>query len=146
MEVTVDIEGLKGVEDALAGAGPELAKRAMRKALRAGGKVLLEAARNRAPVLTKATPKRIPGALRDSLTMKVQLSPKQESGVVHVGSQYKGGGHNSPAVYGKWVEFGSVHNPQPQPFMRPAFDSASKDAEEAFTEVMRAEVEKLGKA
>ena len=37
MDITVEVQGLKGVEDALAQAGPKLAKRALRKALKAGG-------------------------------------------------------------------------------------------------------------
>jgi hypothetical protein len=36
MKLTVEIVGLKGVEDALSQAGPKLAKRALRKALVAG--------------------------------------------------------------------------------------------------------------
>lgn len=146
MDLRIDIQGLEGVEDALAGAGPKLAQRALRRALKAGGKVLVDAAKTRAPVLAKGTPQRVPGALRDSITMKVKMSPKQEQGTVQVGSEYKGGGSNSPAVYGKWVEFGSIHNPQPQPFMRPAFDSANQQALDAFTEVLRDEVDGLGKS
>ena len=41
MELTVEIVGLKGVEDALSQAGPKLAKRALRKALVAGAELSL---------------------------------------------------------------------------------------------------------
>ena len=39
MDLTVEIIGLKGVEDALSQAGPKLAKRALRKALVAGAEL-----------------------------------------------------------------------------------------------------------
>src|SRR6266849_586125 len=66
MEMTVEIVGLKGVEDALSQAGPKLAKRALRKALVAGAELFEAAAKKNAPVLAKATPNRRPGELRDA--------------------------------------------------------------------------------
>jgi HK97 gp10 family phage protein len=144
MDVTVKIEGLEGVEDALSQAGPKLAKRALRKALMAGGQVLVDAAKDRAPVLKDPTSHRQPGELRDAITMQVKLSAKEESGTVHVGPEYKKSeGSQSPGVYGMFVEFGSLHNPRPEPFMRPAFDDAAPRAQEAFTEVIRDAVESL---
>lgn len=142
MNITVDIEGLKGVEDALAQAGQKLAKRAVRKGLVAGGNVLLDAIRPKVPVLLKGTPQKRPGELRDSLAMKVKLSPKEESGVVVIGPEYKKAeGRQSPGVYGLLVELG-LHGPA-QPFMRPGFDEASKQALTAFTDVMRIAVDTL---
>ena len=143
MDVTVNIEGLKGVEDALAQAGPKLAKRALRKALAAGGQIFVDAAKNRAPVLKEPSPHRQPGELRDAMTMTVKLSGKEESGVVLVGPEYKkSDGNQSPAVYGIFEEFGSIHN-QPQRYMSSAFDEAAQRAQEAFTQVIREGVDSL---
>jgi HK97 gp10 family phage protein len=142
MNITVNVEGLKGVEDALAQAGPKLAKQAMRKGLNAGADVLLAAAKAKAPVMKKGTPQRHPGELRDSMIKKVKLSPKEESGVATIGPEYKSeDGKQSPGVWGFLVEFG-LHGPT-QPFMRPGFDEANKAALDAFTEEMRAGVDSL---
>jgi HK97 gp10 family phage protein len=142
MNITVNIEGLKGVEEALAQAGPKIAKRALRKGLNAGADAFIAAAKAKAPVLKKGTPQRRPGELRDSITKKVKLSPKEESGTVIIGPEYKkADGKQSPGVYGFLVEFG-LHGPT-QPFMRPGFDEANKAALDAFTEEMRAGVDSL---
>lgn len=142
MNITVNIEGLKGVEDALAQAGPKLAKRALRKGLNAGADVLIGAAKANAPVLKKGTPQRRPGELRDSITKKIKLSPKEESGTVIIGPEYKkADGKQSPGVYGFLVEYG-LHGPT-QPFMRPGFDEAHQAALDAFTEEMRQGVDSL---
>jgi HK97 gp10 family phage protein len=145
MEITVEVQGLKGVEAALEDAGPKLAKRALRKALRAGGQLMVDAAKARAPLLKEATKRRKPGDLRDSIGMKVALSAKQESGTVSVGPMRdRSKGKDSPGIWGMFVEFGSVHGAA-QPFMRPGFDYSSQPALEAFTEVIREGVETLDK-
>ena len=61
MDISVEVQGLKGVEDALAQAGPKLAKRALRKALKAGGDLMVASAKSRAPLLKVATKRRQPG-------------------------------------------------------------------------------------
>lgn len=142
MNVTVNVEGLKGVEDALAQAGPKIAKRALRKGLNAAGDIFVDAAKAKAPVLKKGTKQRRPGELRDSITKKVKLSPKEESGTVIVGPEYKKeDGDQSPGVYGLFPEFG-INGPT-QPYMRPGFDEAHDAALAAFTEEMRAGVDSL---
>ena len=145
MKMTVEIEGLKGVEDALSQAGPKLAKRALRKALVAGAEQFEAAAKKNAPVLAKATARRQPGELRDAIDMSVKLSGTQESGVARVGIRHgKEKGADSPAVWGSFVEFGSVHGAA-QPFMRPAFEQAKNRAQEVFTDEIKKGVETLGK-
>jgi HK97 gp10 family phage protein len=145
MKLTVEIVGLKGVEDALSEAGPKLAKRALRKALVAGADLFKAAAKKNAPVLAKATPNRRPDELRDAIDMTVKLSGKQESGVARVGIRRdKGKGSQSPAVWGSFVEFGSIHGAA-QPFMRPAFEQAKTRAQEVFPAEISKAVEILGK-
>ena len=107
--------------------------------------LMVAGAKSRAPLLKVATKRRQPGELRDSIGMKISLSPKQESGKVSVGPlKDKSKGKDSPGTWGMFVEFGSVHGAA-QPFMRPGFDSASQAALEAFTEVIREGVETLDK-
>jgi HK97 gp10 family phage protein len=143
--ITVNILGLKGVEDALANAGPKLAKQALRKALKAGGDVFLESVTEKCPIAKEDTPQRKAGELRDALTTQIKLSAKEENGTVHIGVKYdKAEGNQSPAVYAGFVEFGSVNNPQPKPFLRPGFDSAHDQAQEAFTSVLKEAVDHLG--
>ena len=145
MKMTVEIEGLKGVEDALSQAGPKLARRALRKALVAGAEQFEASAKKNAPVLTKATDRRQPGELRDAIDMNVKLSGTQESGVARVGIRRgKEKGSDSPAVWGSFVEFGSIHGAA-QPFMRPAFEQAKARAQEVFTDEIKKGVETLGK-
>ena len=145
MKMTVEIEGLKGVEDALSQAGPKLAKRALRKALVAGAEQFEAAAKKNAPVLAKETARRQPGELRDAIDMNVKLSGTQESGVARVGIRRgKEKGTDSPAVWGSFVEFGSIHGAA-QPFMRPAFEQAKARAQEVFTDEIKKGVETLGK-
>ena len=111
MNITVEITGLKGVEDALAQAGPKLAKRAMRKALKAGAAKFVADAKARAPILKTPTKNRRAGDLRDAITSVIKLSPKQESGRARVGPKYTGKGADDPGVYGLFQEFGTKDSP-----------------------------------
>lgn len=128
---------LNGLEEKLQELGPKLAKAAMRKALKAGGQILLDEAKLRAPVDT--------GALRDSIAMKVSTNTKAESGTVTIGAKLdqvvrKAGGDQSqtPGVYGMFVEFGvPSRNVSAQPWLRPSFDSKSESAVEAFANKLR---------
>jgi hypothetical protein len=144
MDFKVDVKGLKGVEDALASAGPKIARKVIRKGLNAASDVVLEAVKALTPVLTVGTPQRRPGELRDAMTKKIKLSAKEESGYAIIGAEYKkADGNQSPGVYDPDVEFGSVHNPVPKPHMRPGFDESKTRALDAFTQVAREGVDSL---
>jgi HK97 gp10 family phage protein len=143
MDITVNVEGLKGLEDALAEAGPKFARKAVRKGLNAAGDVMLEAVKARTPVAKEGTPQRRPGELRDAMTKKIKMKPKEEAGYVIIGAEYKkADGNQSPGVYDKFVEFGSVHNIA-KPHMRPGFDEAKDAALAAFVAVAKEGVESL---
>jgi HK97 gp10 family phage protein len=138
MDVQVSITGLESLEKALENAGPKLAKAALRKGLKAAAQPLIDAAKSAAPVMTEGTPQRRPGELRDSIGLVTKLSSREENGTAHIGPMYdKKHGSDSPGVWGKFVEFGSIHNPQPNPFMRRAFDAAGKAALDKFSSVMK---------
>lgn len=143
MDVTVSVQGLQGLEDALSNLGPKLARRVVRRGLTAGGQVFLDAVKELTPVAKQGTPQRQPGELRDAMAMKLKLSAKEESGTVVIGAEYKKeDGNQSPGVYNTDVEFGSIHGPA-QPHMRPGFDRAKERALEAFVTVTREGVNSL---
>ena len=144
MNITVEVSGLKGVEDALAQAGPKLAKRALRRALKAGADKFTADAKSRAPILKIPTANRKAGDLRDAITSVIKLSAKEEYGTARIGPKYTGKGSDDPGVYGMFQEFGTKTDPA-QPFMRGAFESEKDAALSVFTEVMVEEVAKLDK-
>jgi HK97 gp10 family phage protein len=145
MELKVEVLGLKGLEDALTQAGPKLARACLRKGLTAGGQLFVDAAKQRAPVMHEATPRRQPGELRDAIAMKVTLSAKQESGTARIGLIYdKAKGNQSAGVWGSFIEFGSVHGAA-QPYMRPGYEGTKNDALEVFAETLREALPSLAK-
>lgn len=147
MDTTVKIEGLKEIEDALAAAGPKLARGAVRKALKAGGTVFLNRAKALAPILTEATPRRRPGELRDAIAEVEKMNPRLQTGRSRVGLKYDKKakkGTEDPGVYGLFVEFGTKKMAA-HPYMRPAYDEAKKEAESVFTAEIRAGVLELQK-
>ena len=145
MDFTVKVEGLKGVEDALTGAGPKLAKTALRKALDAGGEVFLSQAKSRAPVLQTPTPARTPGELRDAILEVTSMKGREQQGRARIGLRHDAEKKTeSPGVYGLFVEFGT-HHMKAQPYMRPAYDAANREAETVFTEEIRRGVANLKK-
>jgi len=145
MDITVKVEGLKGVEDALADLGPKLARSALRKGLSEAAKPMVAKAKALAPVDNGKVPGSKPGELRDSIGAVVQTK-KDGSAKAIIGPRYnKADGNQSPGVYGKFVEFGSVHNPVPSPFLRASFDGSNKEALDKFVDVVRAALPGLGK-
>lgn len=143
MDITVKIQGLEKLRETMQEAGPKLAKRCVRKGLKTGGQIFVDAAKSHAPVLQEGTPQRRPGELRDSIDMNIKLSTKEDRGVAHIGpKKEKGKGSEQPGVYGMFVEFGSIHG-APQPYLRPAFAQAGDRALEAFADVMREGIEVL---
>ena len=144
MDITVKIEGLKEIEDALAQAGPKLARGAVRKALKKGGAVFLGRAKALAPVLAKATPQRKPGELRDAIAEVDRMDARKQQGRARIGLKYGKKGKQDPGVYGLFVEFGTKDT-HAQPYMRPAYDEGRRAAESVFTEELRAGVPELGK-
>lgn len=144
MNVTVRIEGVRAIEDALGKAGPTLAAGAVRRGLHKGGEVFLERTKSLAPVLTEATPQRKPGELRDAIVQVDQMDVKRQAGHTRVGLEYTKRGTDDPAVYGLFVEFGTK-NMHAHPFMRPAYDEGWQQALAAFVAELRSGVPELGK-
>jgi HK97 gp10 family phage protein len=108
---------LNGVEEELIALGPRIAKRLLRRSLRAVGQSMIDAIKPGVPVDS--------GALKDSITMKVRTNPREDAGSVIVGPEYTSLGSQDPGVYAMFVEFGVKSRPgyPVRPFMRNAFDS-----------------------
>jgi len=138
--VTVSVD-LHGTEEALLQAGPKIAKRLFRRALKSVGEVWKTALRGKVPVDS--------GDLRESIDYIVKLSPKQDSGTVTVGPTYDGTAMKtsqstteSPGVYGMFVEFGlQVKKYVFHPFMRPTFDATAEAVIKVFADGLREDLE-----
>jgi len=123
---TLNLIGEKALQRKLAALGRTGANKVLRKALRAGAKVIRTEAQANAPVLT--------GDLRANIRVRAMKRRKQGVGVrVVVGD----GWYQGDQFYGAFLEFGhrvgsrrlgdARATVEPKPFMRPAFDQ-KKDA------------------
>jgi HK97 gp10 family phage protein len=128
---TVKIEGLREMREALTRVIPaEMQGKALQKALAAGTKLTVAAARAKAPRLTGRLARAIYAA-RDKAS-KFSL----ESRIVGVRRGKKAQKTDKDAFYWKFVEFGHKAGKTqvpPNPFMRPAFESTKVAAAEAIT-------------
>lgn len=131
MAVTVQVEGLTELNAALQDLGDKVAKQFLRKAGKEASDLFVEAAKQRAPVLKKATRQRQPGTLRDSIIAKVSLR-KGKGLSVRVGPKKE-------VFYARFVEFGTSKM-APHPYMRPAWDNEKQAALDAFAESLKAQI------
>lgn len=151
MTEVVRIEGLQQMRDALMRKIPlEMQGKVLQRALAAGGRVVVAAARQKAPRKTGRMAKAVFSG-RD----KRNSVPTFESRSVGV---RRGKKRNDPngAYYWKFVEFGhktrlgsKKHGPpkmvKARPFLRPAFDESGRQAAEAIKERLGVEIEKAAK-
>jgi HK97 gp10 family phage protein len=138
----IEITGLQETIRNLGELEDKLAKQALRKALQAGVNVMGNAVMARTPVDT--------GLLKESVGTAVTVRSDGRSGIASVGFGRQG-------YVARMIEFGHRivgHKPKKKdtgkhvparPFIRPAFDASAEKAVDAFTAVIAAEVEKLGK-
>lgn len=120
--VSCKIEGLDELEDALLNQTTKKARSGMREALQAVGDFLRLAMVLKVPSRT--------GFLARHIISKITLSTKQDEGTVSVGP-------SKEAFYAQFVEFGSIHNRPPEPFMRPAYDENKEKAVDVFAQKLR---------
>ena len=118
------ITGWDGVRVNLAELEAKIQRGAMRTAITKAGRVMLAAAKSKAPIRT--------GLLKRSLRQKVKTNTKKGEVLTLIGPSRriqgtdKNGNKVRPARYAHLVEFGYGRQ-SPQPFIRPAYES-SKDA------------------
>ncbi len=127
------VNGLDKLQAALLEMGTNAARRAGRKAVRAGGKVILQATRDAAPVEADDHPTHKPGNLKFHGFRLVDLGVQGDVMKFSVFLKRN-------AFYGKFYELGTSHQPA-RPFMRPAAEAKSHDAVEAMTEVLAREID-----
>jgi HK97 gp10 family phage protein len=134
LKVSVEVN-LDGLEAKLQELGPKVAKRTLRKSLKAVGTMWVSAAKAKVPKDT--------GALADSIDMKMRTKPSEESGSVTVSPMYGGKGSQDPGVYAMFVEFPMKNRPKyhTQPFLRPTFDATAEAAIALFAETTKTNLE-----
>lgn len=136
---------LHGVEEDLLRLGPKIAKRLLRKALKAVGIVAVEAIKAHVPVDS--------GDLRDSIGYVIKTSGKQDSASMQIGPTYDKKAakaakntSESPGVYGMFVEFGvKSRKYKKTPYMRPTFDVSADRWVQVFAENLREDLEEAVK-
>jgi HK97 gp10 family phage protein len=134
-KVTIKVEGLKELDEALREFSKATERNIIRRSLLAAGEPIRDAAAARAP--------RLRGALAASIGEGTKLSRRQkglhraESGV----EVFVGAGSLAQAIT---QEFGTVNHP-PQPFMRPAWDENKGRALSIFKDKMTDEIDKAAK-
>lgn len=143
MKGSVRLEGGKELERELKEVEPKVAKKVVTKALRAGAKVILKAAKSAAPKRT--------GLLQRSLTVR---AAKRKKGRVAFVVQTKGGDFKGKSFYAAFLEYGHKAGSRklanrkiipPQPFLSPAFDSAKDDAARTVVDTARFELASITK-
>jgi HK97 gp10 family phage protein len=151
---TVNVTGLKELQEALKQLPVNIGKNVLRGATRAGAAVIRVEAKNKAPVYTGPMAKGHPppGTLKRSVYQKQirELSSAVQQTFyvgVRIGKDRKDNkGRSLDAYYWRFVEFGTAKMPA-RPFMRPAFEAKKMEALYAIKNYMAEriprEVEKL---
>lgn len=158
MSITVKVEGLSELKAAL----EELPKAVGNNVLR---QVLLDRAQPIADLAKAKAPVGRTGRLRDSImvqslgsggsgkaafaaAMSGGASRAEAGKAAHAANSAAGNsamvaiGPSRKAFYAHLVEFGSIHNPVPRPFMRPAWDSAKGSILNNLASELWAEIKK----
>lgn len=118
VEVRTEITGWKAVQKQLQGLSTKAQKKVLRKALRGGGKVVLNQARRDVPVET--------GQLKKNIKLSVTVKKGDASASV---------GFTDEGYYGRFVEQGTSSQPA-QPFLRPALMDNQDEINRAFAEAL----------
>lgn len=111
--------------------GPEFTRQCVTNGVMAASEYLAIEMKSRAPVGTEYERDREPGTLRDSIG--VILDPMNEDRPYRIAASIspeyeKSEGQQSPGYWCRFVEYGSAHNPEPHPFMRPTIDECGAAA------------------
>jgi HK97 gp10 family phage protein len=148
--VYVRLDGLADLARAIQELRADLRRRVMRAALRDGARIILRAVKADAPVLKKPHPYRIPGTVRNSLTVRTSRLRKAAAGElgVYIKPRFRGlGGRRSSRnpfdpFYYRFLEDGT-RKMRARSFIGPAF-AAHKDA--ALALITRRTAERIAKA
>jgi HK97 gp10 family phage protein len=142
-ELSLEIYGLEDMEKKMDAFGPEFTRECVTKGVLEASELLADVMRSRAPVATDFDTDRDPGTLRDSIGVISDplKSDKPDFVSATISPEYeKSDGQQSPGYWCRFVEYGSEHNPHPQPFMRPTLDEAGMAAIDLCITVTGAEL------
>ena len=155
----VKVEGLSQIHKALSELGRKTANKIGVKAMRLGGKVMREQARQNAPSLSRSLPHRRAGTLKKAIksstkvlrngnigtVIRVKGLTAKQRGAFKAKNESSGDYNPKDPFYWRFVEFGTSKMPA-KPFMRPAFEQAKeKTAAEIIIALKRGIEEEAGK-
>lgn len=143
----VKVEGLSQIHKALSELGSKVSNKIAVKAMREGGKIVREQARQNAPVLSQSTPHRRAGTLKKAIKSSTKVLKNGKIGTVirvkeltakqietfKVRSGKKGALNPKDPYYWRFLEFGTSKMPA-RPYLRPAFEQTK---EKAATEIIK---------
>lgn len=143
----VKVEGLSQIHKALSEFGRKVSNKIAVKAMREGGKIVREQARQNAPILSQSTPHRRAGTLKKAIKSSTKVLKNGKIGTVirvktlttkqietfKVRSGKKGALNPKDPYYWRFIEFGTSKMPA-KPFLRPAFEQSK---EKAVTEIIK---------
>ena len=124
--------------------GPEFSRRCVTRGVFAASQLLAAEMKGRCPVGVSF--EKQPGEMRDAIDVLPKKFNQDRPDVIAatISPTYeKKEGQESPGYYCRFVEYGSVHNPHPQPFMRNTIDDAGSAAIDYCIEVTATEFEKM---
>lgn len=132
MDFGIKMTGFKKLDRQLRKLPGPMAKKALRKGLRAGAKIIQAEAKVRVPKVT--------GALRKSIRVRAARKRRGTVGVTVTTGQ-KDNAFVGDTYYGGMVEFGTSRMTA-RPFMQPAFDAKKQQALDVIRRVTGVEIEK----
>lgn len=140
MELQISFEGLDDLKKAFDLLPKQVAIRAASKAVRAGAKPILEAARANVPKdtgnLAKSLAIKVLNQKRDAMEVVALIGPRTKYRRVYNKKREQ---YNAKLVadgwYGFLVEYGT-HNTKAQPWLRPAFDANKVAAQQAIVDTI----------
>ena len=140
----IQIVGLKELEERLLKLERKAQNKVLRKALAAGGRVIVKAAKAKAAKRTGKLKKSITAAasVKRGGATPVRIS---DDTIIYVKSKagaYVNMGFSRGAFYGQFVELGTKFMPS-KPFLRPAMGENQVAAVEKFREIMSAAITKV---
>lgn len=153
----VHVKGLKELHAMLQALPVKIEKNIMRGAMRAGANVIFEQAKANVPVAETSDRNReryggYAGALRDSLRVGTRVRKGRVTSYVRAGGTKTKAG--ADVYYATWVEYGTkphsngkrgMHpGARPNPFLRPAADTAQGDAVVAVGKYVYRRLEQRG--
>uniref|UniRef100_UPI00403DDDE0 HK97-gp10 family putative phage morphogenesis protein n=1 Tax=Pasteurella multocida TaxID=747 RepID=UPI00403DDDE0 len=155
--VTVKVDGLDKLQKAMQELGRKTSNRIAVKAMRKGGAIVRDQARQNAPVLKETVPHRRAGTLKKAISSRTKvirggktktyvwvkgLSTKQV--LKFKDKTGKASAYNpKDPFYWRFVEFGTSKMPA-QPFLRPAFQQSKEQASKTIIETLHKEIIKEG--